>query len=116
MSSCGSLRRTDRIERSGYNGSWTHVLSRDTIGANIADMTTMTHEEIRTAISKDCTEAQFKEMRCPKCGSGLILAVHPEMHEFSVRCESDTTHLMMHGQNDNAPMWWTDYVRSKGWY
>lgn len=74
-----------------------------------------THEEIRISLTKGCAEEHFEEMVCPKCSGQLKLCVHPDMRLFFVRCESDTTHLAMHGENDKPPSWWKDRV-SGGWY
>jgi ribosomal protein S27E len=72
------------------------------------------NEHILNALTAGCTEKEFVEMRCTKCGNGLRLFVHPKGKQFFVRCPTDNTHLAMHGEAHSPPEWWERY-RGPGW-
>ena len=72
------------------------------------------HERIRNALIAGCSEEQFAEMRCPKCGDALVFSVHPKGHKFFVRCQFDSTHFAMHGETHNPPAWWESAIGT-GW-
>jgi hypothetical protein len=75
----------------------------------------ISHEQIRTALSEGCAEQEFTEIRCPKCGGDVLFVVHPKGSGFFIRCAKDNTHLSMSGDNPNPPAWWSRYVDRKGW-
>jgi hypothetical protein len=75
----------------------------------------MTHEEIRHLLSTDCTEEKLELIRCPNCGDAVTFYVLPERRRFYIRCNSDSTHMSMHGENTSSPDWWRKYVISEGW-
>ena len=68
------------------------------------------HKRIRDALAAGCSEKDFSEMRCPVCGDELRLAVDRMLEEFHVSCQSDSTHLSMHGEILSAPDWYTNKV------
>ena len=71
-------------------------------------------KDIRDKMVAGCSVDQFSGMRCPVCGSGLELDVHPRGKMVFVRCVSDTTHVAFHAVARNAPTWWAAH-RSGGW-
>ena len=62
-----------------------------------------------------CSEEEFAAFRCPVCGGGLELNVHPDLRCFFVRCVASSVHLGKHGEIEQAPAWWQSRV-SGGWY
>ncbi len=70
----------------------------------------MTHEEILQTLSTGCSEEELKAIRCPVCSGGVTFDVHPRRRMFFIRCNSDTTHMAMHGVNPSPPDWWETYV------
>ena len=75
----------------------------------------MSHEQIRAALSTGCSEEEFSEMRCPKCGGGVLFVVHPNGRGYFIRCQTDNTHLAMSGENLTPPKWWERFIGNKGW-
>ena len=72
-------------------------------------------EQIRSLLVDGCTENQFEEMRCPKCGQALTLTVHENRKKFFVRCSNNSTHLAFQGESLKSHDWWAKLVGS-GWY
>jgi hypothetical protein len=72
-------------------------------------------EKIKNTLTGGCSEMEFKDLRCPVCGSELNLVVHPHGHKFFVRCQKDSTHLAMHGEATTTPDWWCKNIGA-GWY
>jgi len=73
------------------------------------------YEQIRCLLTNGCSETEFSELHCPVCGGGLAFVVHPNGRRYFVRCEASSTHLSMHGENLNSPVWWRSHVRTGGW-
>ena len=71
--------------------------------------------EIGDTIACGCSEEEFLEMRCPKCGRELELNVHHERRTFFVRCKESSLHMGLHGESNDSPDWWKKYM-SGGWY
>jgi DNA-binding PadR family transcriptional regulator len=72
---------------------------------------------LRQSVASGCTEDRFKTMRCPTCGAGLILHVHPTKDVFAIGCAgSRPPHFFLHGRGRVIrPRWWSRYV-SSGWF
>ena len=68
------------------------------------------HRRIKDALTAGCSQKEFAEMRCPICGDELRLAVDQKLRAFHVRCQSDSTHLSMHGEILKPPEWYRNKV------
>lgn len=75
----------------------------------------MKHEEIRLALAAGCSEEELKATRCPVCGDEVTLHVHPRRKMFFIRCNSDTTHLAIHGVSPSPPEWFAKYLEHDAW-
>ena len=74
----------------------------------------LSNPQIMREIEDGCTETEFLEKRCPRCGAELMLSVHPKGGRCFVRCTADSTHFAMHGETCKAPEWWERY-KGAGW-
>src|SRR5882757_4490925 len=63
------------------------------------------NDAIFSRVLAGCSEDEFMSLRCPLCGAGLGLSVHPGLHTFFVRCIASPVHLGRHGEIDQAPAW-----------
>jgi hypothetical protein len=75
----------------------------------------MSFDQIRKALTEGCSEEDFLQIRCPKCGSEVLFVVHPNGKTFFVRCMADNAHLSMHDQNPTPPQWWNRFMQKAGW-
>jgi hypothetical protein len=73
------------------------------------------YDEIRDVLQSDCSEKDFRSLKCPQCGGELVLRVNHDGKRFFVRCADDSTHLAMHCENDSPPAWF-EQMPHTGWY
>ena len=62
-----------------------------------------------------CSEADFSELRCDKCGSALDIHLDPTESTFFLFCINDTAHLSFTEDIDNPPDW-LKRRKTDGWY
>ena len=72
-------------------------------------------QEIRSLLTNGCSEEQFEQMRCPKCGQTITLTVHANKKKFFVRCSVDSTHMSFQGECE-SPEEWRSRLVGAGWY
>jgi hypothetical protein len=73
---------------------------------------------IKTMISHllaGCSQDEFLKFRCPVCGDGLSLFVHPNRRILFMRCKQSSTYVGVHQQLDHWVDWWANF-ESGGWY
>jgi hypothetical protein len=70
---------------------------------------------IISALKAGCTEEEFLKFRCPVCGGGLSLSVHPNRNIFFVRCKQSSIHMAVTDGVEVSVEWWASFV-SRGWY
>jgi hypothetical protein len=73
------------------------------------------YADIKSKLASGCSEEEFSQMRCPKCGAALTLSVRPKANTFFVRCMVNSIHLAMTGEGSERPSWWDRYTGT-GWY
>lgn len=104
----------------------THCVRTDEIVVTAEDEIHIREKEIRTqAIRRasevildrllaGCSEAEFDSLQCHVCSGPLFLNVHPNLHNFSIRCIANVMHFFTYGTTKEVPAWWRSRV-SGGW-
>lgn len=70
--------------------------------------------KITDAVVGGCSKEEFQAMRCPVCGSPLMIALHPKKNLFFVRCDMSSIHLSVHHEISTRTDWMDEFV-STGW-
>jgi hypothetical protein len=73
------------------------------------------YDRIRDVLHSQCSEEDFRLLKCPQCGGKLTLQLNHDGMRFFVKCVDDSTHLAMHGKNETPPKWF-EQVPKSGWY
>jgi hypothetical protein len=71
-------------------------------------------DDIRRRMRGGCGADEFAAMRCPVCGNGIDLHVHPRGQMYSVRCRTSTGHMGFHDSTPAAPEWWSAHRDGPG--
>jgi len=61
-----------------------------------------------------CSEDEFSRFRCPVCGAGMSIHVHPHLTAFFLCCTSSSLHVGKTVETASAHDWWRSKVG--GWY
>jgi hypothetical protein len=73
------------------------------------------YDRIREVLQSQCSEEEFRQLRCPQCGGEVTLRLNHDGRRFFVRCIADNSHLAMHGKNETPPQWF-ERMPHTGWY
>jgi hypothetical protein len=74
-------------------------------------------EDIRRQVVGGCSVEEFSSLRCPMCGAGLRVDLHPRPGGSAfvfVACVASTEHMGFTDRAAVAPGWWSAH-RSGGW-
>jgi len=79
-------------------------------------MSTNAKQKITDTIAGGCSPEEFAALRCPACGSVLLLNVHHRKRSFYVRCAAVSLHFGGHGElkADPFPIWMNEKITG-GW-